>query len=278
MTATVPYLEFQAALAQHQQPLAQLPEEVREAVHAQAIRQWQLEERILKTPEALRCPIDSASLTQAMKTIQARYADRQAFLLDLAANGLDEVLLQEALERELRVDAVLALVANSAPRVTEQDAEIFYWQHRERFEIQAARQMRHILITVNEDVADNKRDQALSRIKKVAGELASGSITFADLALRYSECPTALNGGELGWVTQGKLYPELDSVVFTMQAGQVSSVVESEMGFHLLYCEAVREAGMHAFSEVSEKLLASLQSRRDKQVQTGWLKQLPSLH
>lgn len=275
MTATLPYLEFQTALAKHQQPLAQLPVDARATIHAQALRQWQLEERILKAPEALRCPADPACVAQAMETVRARYADRGSYLADLAANELDETVLAEALGRELRVEAVLALVSGGVPRVTEQDAEIFYWQYRERFEIPEARQTRHILITINEDLAGNKREQARARLEVIAAELARGSAQFSDLALRHSECPTALNGGELGWVVRGQLYPELDATLFTMQAGEISTVLESEIGFHLLYCETVREAGMHTFADVSGKLIESLQKRREKQAVSAWLKQLP---
>ncbi|MDR3413831.1 MAG: nitrogen fixation protein NifM [Formivibrio sp.] len=274
MTNTLPYLEFQTAIARHQQPLSQLPEEAQSEIRRDASRQWKLEERILKSPEALRCPADPACVAQALETIRARYADRGSYLADLAANGLDEALLTEALARELRVEAVLALVTSSVPKVTAQDAEIFYWQHRARFEISEARQTRHILITINEDLASNRRAEALARINAVAAILAADLSAFADQAMRHSECPTAMSGGELGWVTRGQLYPELDAVLCEMHAGQLSAAVESPLGFHLLYCEAVREASFHDFAEVADKLVESLQKRRDKQAHTEWLKAL----
>lgn len=271
---TLAYLEFQTALVRHQHPPAQLPAEARQRIHQEARRQWQLEERILKSAEATRCPADPACVAQALETIRARYTDRGSYLADLAANALDEALLTEALGRELRVEAVLALVSSQVPRVSQQDAEIFYWQHRDRFAIQAARQTRHILITINEDVAENRRSSALARIQAIADDKPADAESFSALALRHSECPTALEGGLLGWVAPEQLYPELDAVLFGMQAGEISQAIESPIGFHLLYCEAIREAGFHAFSDVAEKLLESLQSRREKQAHATWLKTL----
>jgi len=64
---------------------------------------------------------------------------------------------------------------------------------------------------------------------------------FADLALKHSECPTALQGGVLGIVPRGKLYPELDAVLFSLKVGAVSDIVESEIGFHLLLCKQKSE-------------------------------------
>ena len=271
---TLAYLEFQTALVRHQHPPAQLPAEARQRIHQEARRQWQLEERILKSAEATRCPADPACVAQALDTIRARYADRDSYLADLAANALDEDLLTEALGRELRVEAVLALISSQVPRVSLQDAEIFYWQHRERFAIQAARQTRHILITINEDVAENRRSTALARIQAIAAETAANVESFSAQALRHSECPTALEGGVLGWVVPEQLYPELDAMLFGMQAGEISAPIESPIGFHLLYCEAIREAGFHDFSDVADKLLESLQNRREKQAHTTWLKTL----
>lgn len=274
MTATLPYLEFRTALAKYQQPLTQLSMEARAAIHAQALQQWQLEECILESPQASSCHVDEASLAQALAQIRTRYPDHDSYLSDLAANELNEMLLVQALERELRVEAILAWVAAQVPRVTEQEAENFYWQHRERFEIRAARQARHILITINEALPGNGREQSLAKIEAIAAELAAGHSLFADQALRHSECPTALNGGELGWVARGQLYPELDAALFSLPPGGISTVQESAMGFHLLQCEAVREAGMQAFSDVLGKLVDALQKLREKRAQTAWLKGL----
>ncbi|SFN43235.1 peptidyl-prolyl cis-trans isomerase C [Formivibrio citricus] len=271
---TLAYLEFQTAQAHHGKPVAQLSTAEKQAVHQEAVRQWQLEEKILATPEALACIVEPASQDDALTTLRNRYPDRGSFLADLAANGMNETLLKEALARELRVDAVLTLVAARAPRVSEQDAEIFYWQHIERFKVPETREARHILVTINDTLAGNHRDEARARIESIAAQLAAQPERFADLALQYSECPTALQGGELGWVKEGQLYPELDTTLFGMAAGQISATLESPLGFHVLQCTDIRPAETKPFDEIKQKLLASLQEQRERRQQKSWLRGL----
>ncbi|MDD5462304.1 MAG: peptidylprolyl isomerase [Methylococcales bacterium] len=60
-----------------------------------------------------------------------------------------------------------------------------------------------------------------------------------ELALKHSECPTALQGGVSGIVPRGKLCPELDAALFSIKAGEISEIVESEIGFHLVLCQQI---------------------------------------
>lgn len=268
------YLEFQTAQLRYQRPLSELPAPEREQVGQEAKKQWLLEERVLASAEALDCPVDEAAVGQALKTLYARYPDRGAFLADMAANGLDEVQMKTALARQMRVESVLAKVAAGVPAVTEQDAEIFYWQHRERFFQPEARKARHLLVTVNDAAPGSSRAQVLAKVAAFSAEIRQDASRFAALVQRHSECPTALQGGDLGWVPRGHLYPELETVLFGMVDGEAGVVVESPLGFHLLCCDAIRPEAFRTFAEVGASLRERLQARREMAFQRTWLRQL----
>ena len=101
--------------------------------------------------------------------------------------------------------------------------------------------------TINDEHLDNTEAKARQRILELRAKLVSSPKQFGKLALRNSECPTALHEGRIGAVQQGQLYPELDEALFRMQAGEVSEVVRSPMGFHLLWCEKILDAGSYNF-------------------------------
>lgn len=276
---TLPYLEFQTALARHQCTPAALNVSQRQEVCAEARRQWLLEERVLKSPEAASCPDDAVALKDALATIRGRYSDRQAFLVDLTANGLDESLLAESMRRALRVEAVVAKVEASAPKATDVDVELFYWQHHDKFIREERREARHILITLDEVAPGNLRHEVEPRIATMAAELMALPVTarahrFGQLAQRHSECPTAMNGGILGAVPRGMLYPEVEAALFELSVGTVG-VVESPMGLHLLFCAAIYPAGIQPFSDVAGKIRETLQKRRNHAHLKAWLKALP---
>jgi len=97
---------------------------------------------------------------------------------------------------------------------------------------------------------------------------------FAEQALKHSECPTAMNGGLLGRMQRGQLYSELETVAFALAVGELSVAVESPLGFHLIYCEAIEAAGQRPLEEVSEKIRTHLRDSRHSALQKSWIARL----
>ncbi len=256
--------------------LADLTPEQYQQVEEKASRSYALESRVLAAPEAADVVIARPQLDQALAEVANRYGDEAEFVDDLAANGLDRDGLRRALERELRFDAVMMRVAADCEPISEVDAQLFYEMHRGKFEAPEQRVVRHILITVNEEYAENTRDRARARAEGVRERLGDRNNRFPDMAKRHSECPTAMEGGKLGEVPRGALYPELDSVLFGMEEGEISDIVESEMGFHILLCEKIRPGKRTPFSQAEAKIRELLEQRRRRNRQKEWLSQLQS--
>jgi peptidyl-prolyl cis-trans isomerase C len=214
-------------------------------------------------------------LEAAVAELRGRYPDSEAFLADLGRNGLDPETLAAALRRELVFDAVMQRVAARHAQVDEIDERLFYELHRDRFTSAEQRTARHILITVNDDFEENRREAALARIEHLADKLGGHSAAhvqrFATLARKHSECPTALDGGRLGEVGRGQLYPELDALLFRLAEGQVGGPVESELGFHLVLCERIKRARTLPFAKVRDSIKALLTERRRRNCQKAWL-------
>lgn len=274
MSAVCRYHVLRGALSRHGQSPAGLDAASLAAVEALAERSFALEARVLATPEAAACTVLPDQVAAAVADVRGRYADTAAFLADLAANGLDEALLTEALRRELLFNAVLERVAADSATVTEADTAAYYAQHPERFARPETRTARHILITVNETHAENTRATARQRGERLAFELQRHPDRFADRALRHSECPTALQGGQLGTVRRGQLYAELESALFALKAGEVSGVAESPLGFHVLLCEEITPGVQFAYEQVRDKLRVSLATRRQQTCQRDWIANL----
>ncbi len=269
-----PYLALKAAQKLFgKSPEALLPEELAR-VQTLADKQGALEARILSTPEAHSVLVPDASVRAAFNEVLQRYPDADEFLSDLARNGLAESDFASALERELRVDAIMQKIASAADKVTDTDVDLYYQYHPEQFMKPEVRSARHILITINESIPENTRPQARTRIDAILAQLRSSPDSFEQLALSHSECPTALDGGKLGDVTPGKLFPELDRALFAMPVGGISDVLESELGFHILRCDAVAPAYCIDLEQARPKIRNLLIKRRRHAVQQAWVKSL----
>jgi peptidyl-prolyl cis-trans isomerase C len=245
-----------------------------ERVQNMAQQQHKLEARVLTTPEARDVMVPDSTREAAMQEIRGRYAAEEEFVSDLARNGLDERSFAAALEREMKVEAVLEKVATQAAKVSDMDVELYYQYHPEQFRRPETRLVRHILITVNETIAENTRAEAGKRIAIIQARLTREPQRFEEQALKHSECPTALDGGKLGDLPRGKLFPELDKALFELKAGEVSGVLESELGFHVLCCDAITEAGVLGYDQAKPHIRKLMEQKRKRVCQQAWMKQL----
>ena len=272
--SSVAYLALKAAQKLYGKAPVALQAEESKRVQTMAQKQHQLETRVLATPEARDAMVPPSTLAAAMQEIRGRYPNADDFASDLAQNGLDEAGFATALEREMKVEAILEKVGTRAESVSDTDVDLYYQYHPEQFRRPETRLVRHILITINETIAENTRDAAHKRIAEIAARLAKEPQRFEEQALKHSECPTALDGGKLGDLPRGKIFPELDKALFELKAGEVSGVLESELGFHVLRCDTITEAGVLGFAQAKPHIRKVLEQKRKRATQQAWVKQL----
>jgi peptidyl-prolyl cis-trans isomerase C len=268
------YHLLRAALGAGYAGLAELDGKCLTDIERQADRSFDLESLVLSSPEAASVAIPPGRIEVALSELRGRYPDRNAFIADLMGNGLDEETLGHALERELIFDAVMQAVSSKRPDVTEIDERLFFELHKERFSRPERRTARHILITVNDEFEENRRDASLSRIERLAEKLDGRPNRFPSLAKKHSECPSAMEEGRLGTLSRGRLYPELDAVLFSLPEGGISGPVESDMGFHLLWCEKIHRGVAPPFSKVRPRIRRLLEERAARNCQKAWISAL----
>ena len=268
------YLTLKLAQQLYQKNPDVLEPEERKRVDSVAAKQRQLEALILATPEAAQVMLPESSIKSNLAEIRKRYPSEDDFHVDLDRIGLSEAALREAVERDLTVEAVLDKVAARAAKVSDTEVEIFYFMHKERFPRPASRTLRHILITINPEYKENDRETALARLQSIRARLLKDPTRFAEQALKHSECPTAMNGGLLGNVTPGQLYAELEPAAFALTQGDISEVLESPVGFHIVLCEAVNDVHTLNLAEARERVHAHLMEQRQRICQKAWINSL----
>ena len=255
------------------QPASLSPEQLKTA-RAQADKTWALEDMALSSPEGARVAIPDAAIDAGVAHIKARYEDEDAFIAAMHSSDMTERDLRRALWRELAFDAVMTLAGDGAEPVTDAEVEAFFADHPERFVRPELRTARHILITINPDYPENTSEAAHGRIHALFKEAQDHPDDFAALAIKHSECPTALEGGMLGQVPPGKLYDSLDAVLFQLEKGSVGGPVETEVGLHIVYCEDIQPGAHISLEQARNKIREYLTGERRKARQKAWLQTL----
>lgn len=264
------YLELKLAWELFQKAPETLSDPERHRLLDIARQQDSIEQRILSSAEAANVVLPAATVDTRISEIRQRYASTDDFSQDLARIGLDEHSLVEAVERDLRVESLLEKIASGVPPVTVVDAEIYYRLHPEAFDRPEARQLRHILITF-ENIREKAK--ALKQLETLRSTLKSAE-KFSQAALRYSQCPTAMEGGKLGTVKRQQLYAELEAAAFALDEGEISAVLESPIGLHILRCDEIFPSGMLPFAEACPRIIERLTDKRRREAQRAWIKSL----
>ena len=144
--------------------------------------------------------------------------------------------------------------------VTDRDIELYYQDHREEFRQEEEACASHILVKVKGGEAPDGHPEA--EAQKIAQGLldqvkAGGD--FAALAKKSSEDQgSAQNGGDLGCFAPGRMVPEFDDAVFALQPGQVSELVKTSFGYHVIRLASKREAAVLPLAQVKERIRASV--------------------
>ena len=166
-------------------------------------------------------------------------------------------------DEKVKVDYLLLDAANLGKniKVTEQDAQDYYDQHQDLFQRPERRQVAHILIPFGKDekAAEQKAEAVLAKAK--AGD------DFAALAKAdSSDTFSAKKGGELDWFEKGVMDPAFEKAAFALaKAGDLSAVVKSPFGFHIIKLLAVEPAKTKPFVDVMSDTIARLQSEKAKE-------------
>jgi len=271
---TEAYNLLRTALALFKKSPAQLAEDEYQQVVVQASNELKLENRVLNSPEAATVVITEQEVQAAFLEIRNRYETESDFFADLAQNHLDEDSLRAALHRQCKVNTVLDVVGSRTPKISEVEVGIYYHLHPEQFKKPEMREAAHIFVSINPDYPENTRENALQRIQELSVRLQKKPYKFADFAMQHSECPTSLQGGVLGKVPQGKLYPEIDAVLFTLKEGEISNVVESEIGFHLVLCKQIDKPETMSLAKATPKIRQMMNDRAKRTCQRAWLASL----
>lgn len=272
------YILLRAALQLFQKAPTELPEAQLHQAQRQARHELRIENQILNAPGAVGVIISEEEVNRAYQEIRQRYQEEADFLAELHKNLLTEDGLRAALRRQCKVNAILDRVASQAPAVDEVEIGLYYHLNPDKFQRPERRSVSHLLISINADYPENTRENATKRAAELQAILQNQPDKFAQLAMKHSECPTALQGGDLGIVPRGKLYPELEAVLFSLQTGEISQVVESEIGLHILWCRQIHKPSKLSYTKAAPKIRALMQEQIRQDAIRQWLAHLPKGH
>jgi peptidyl-prolyl cis-trans isomerase D len=149
-------------------------------------------------------------------------------------------------------------IPGGPPQISGADIQRYYNEHQQQFQVPEQVRVRHILIKVPQNADAKTVAAAQAKAEDILKQLHNGA-NFAELAKKYSDDPgSRADGGELGFIQHGATVPEFDRTAFALQPGQLSGVIRTQFGFHILQVEERKPAHTKPIDEVHDLILANL--------------------
>lgn len=267
--------ELEAALRPIMERIEQIPEEKREKVLAQAKRSItdQMIDSMLLEQEAekLKIQVSDSDVDKILERIfKKQGVTAEQFTEALASKGGTLKNYKDEIKRESLKRKLIDKTVKSKVTVSEEEIGLYYAKHRDEYEGDKATRIQQILIVKPKDAPGEIIEKRRARAEKILERLKAGE-SFDLMVGEYSQGPAAESGGDLGFVEKGMMFPAVDQVAFSLHKGEISDVIESPVGFHIIKIIDRRGAGIKPIQEVREEIVGEIGNEKMKKKFEEWM-------
>ncbi len=227
---------------------------------------------LLDEAAKLDIPVSDGEIEEQVVKIVEQVGGREAFQAALANQKTTEAEFRDQLKRGKRVDKLVEKAVAAVQEPTEKDIQAYFAEHKDEFQTAERVLAQHILVSPDGDTQTSK-DEARAKISAIRERVLSGK-KFDDEAAAHSMCPSGKEGGSLGWFGRGMMVPEFDEAAFALRKGEVSDVIETQFGYHIILKTDHEEAREADFDEARDKIRDLLRHARRGEAMTAYVEEL----
>jgi parvulin-like peptidyl-prolyl isomerase len=251
-----------------------VPAERRDVIYRQLVDQLVALRLLSQESVARKVVVPDTDIDGRVAQVKGQFPNEAAFTAALAERQMTPDKLRT--EIRLQLQAMKLVDSEIGPTVTVTDTDVtdFYAKNPEKFQEPEAAHAAHILIRTPENADDAAKKKARAEAQTVLAQLKKGG-DFAALAKQHSQdSGSAVNGGDLGFVPRGQTVPVFEQAAFALKAGQISGVVESPFGFHIIKMIAHRDARTVPIQEVKPQVEQFLKQQKTQEKTAAFVEKL----
>jgi len=243
--------------------------------YRRALQQGIVRELLFQEATRRNLKADDARVEQTYNEARVHFKDDKAWAAMLKQQGLDPQSFRDELRVHHTIQALLTQVAGeAAAEVTDQEAQAFYESHPAVFDMGERLKASHILLRVPEGATVASKDELRKKAEGILARVRARE-DFAALAKESSQDPgSAPKGGDLGTFGRGQMVPAFEQAAFALKPGEVSGVVETPFGFHIIKVTERIPARRPPFPEVKERLKQEMLQQKRQRAQQSYLNSL----
>lgn len=234
-----------------------------------------IEDLLLETEaEKSGMKVSERDIDDAVEDVKKQNSLNDEALKDaLKREGLTYEMYRTQIKRQIEKSRVIGQQVRAKVTVTDRDLTEYYDRNKRLFLIDEAVNVSHILFIVPEKASDAEAEKIRKQALDVL-ETAKRGKDFPELAKKYSQDASGKQGGSLGFFKKGQLLPAFESAAFSLKKGEISGLVRTEYGFHIIKVDDVKEAAPEPFESVKEKIRSTVTSEMMEQRYKEWMEEL----
>ena len=208
---------------------------------------------LLDRSAQLDIPVSAADIDAEIAKVVMQVGGEENYRKALAAQNITEEAFRKELEKGARVTKLVEQACSSVPDPTEEEVTACYEARKDEFVSPHEVLCQHILVKTAEDDIPEAKSAAFEKIRAIRERVVAGG-DFAAEAKANSDCPSGAEGGSLGWFGRGMMVPEFDKAAFEMKKGEVSDIVTTQFGYHIIYKADERGGEAKTLVDVHDQL------------------------
>jgi len=217
-----------------------------------------------------------AEVDAQMQTLKTRFGSEDEFKGALAKMNLTEQTIKEQFAADQVMRKLIDQEISSKITVTPAETKDFYDKNPEIFKSPEMVRASHILVKVEEKASPEDKAKALEKIKGIQQKIKDGA-DFAAIAKEVSDDPGSKEtGGDLDFFQHGQMVPAFETAAFALKPGEVSDIVQTDYGYHLIKVTDRKEAGVMAYDEIKPRIEQHLKNEAVSQQLTQYVDKLKS--
>jgi peptidyl-prolyl cis-trans isomerase C len=205
--------------------------------------------------------VDNEKIENEINKLKAQFESQEDFRKKIASSDYTEDSLRQEMVENMAIRQLIEEKIESKISVSDKELENYFKENQAEFEVPEQVHARHILIKTGPEASDEQKNEARKKIDEIQKKLDDGG-DFAELAKEHSACQSGKQGGDLGYFGHGQMVESFDKAAFALEPGEISDVVESRFGYHLIKVEDKKPAGKKEYEDVKESIRQKLRQEK----------------
>jgi peptidyl-prolyl cis-trans isomerase C len=222
-------------------------------IEAAALQQLINVELLYQKGQKLKVKDLDKKVDDKLAQMRAQFPSPADFEKALASANLTEKQFKSFTRKNIVIDNLLQKEVLGKISVSEADAKKFYDENQDKFKAPEQTRASHVLITVDQKATPEEKKKAKEKADAIRKRVAGGE-DFAAVAKSESKCPSAAKGGDLGYFGKGQMVPAFEEAAASLKPGQISDVVETQFGYHIIKVTDRKQSETVKFNDVKGKI------------------------